>query len=341
MEFIRVRNGAERIVDVCRISGDGMRIVMYQPNGGRGVSISDESTPLPIKGSDSMFSYENLPENHWKKYVYAARFVSLVKAKTPKVILYSSRAKCLLMENEPNGDFEVIFYSGSKMVRTLNSLVLNEPNGRITTIALTNNEPSLDREATRDMWNHLKECLVHCQRIDTAIEQLKTLPLNGSLPCFPITIGRRPPAQSTVSNKLCLNNKENQMAEPILSGLKSFDGSVRSSVNSTCKTSSLRRFDQQQADVSRAVTVPGIGRALQKSSGEVEVHFTDGTRIGIAPNSSTVIFWQSTESSAEVFNTKEVLPSGVRHKLSLVPKAVEQLVLSNRDATSAKYTAIR
>ena len=47
---------------------------MYQPNGGRGVSISDESTPLPIKGSDSMFSYENLPENHWKKYVYAARY---------------------------------------------------------------------------------------------------------------------------------------------------------------------------------------------------------------------------------------------------------------------------
>ena len=62
------------------------------------------------------------------------------------------------------------------------------------------------------------------------------------------------------------------MAEPILSGLKSFDGSVRSSVNSTCKTSSLRRFDQQQADVSRAVSVPGIGRALQKSSGTISYY---------------------------------------------------------------------
>ena len=76
-------------------------------------------------------------------------------------------------------------------------------------------------------------------------------------------------------------------------------------------------------------------------SGEVEVHFTDGTKIGIAPNSSTVVFWQSLESNAEVFNTKEVLPSDVRYKLSLVPKAVEQLVLANRDASSTKYVAMR
>merc|ERR550534_31881 len=199
MEFIRMRNGAERIVDVCQISGDGMRIVMYQPNNGRGVPVSHESTPLPHKGSDSIFRYENLTENHWKKYLYAARFVILVKAKTPKVILYSSQAKCLLMENGPNGDFEAIFYSGLKMVRTLNNLVLSEPNGRITNITITNDEPLLDREATREMWSHLKECLVHCQQIEATIEQLKNLPLNGSLPYFPITIGRRPPAQSSVA----------------------------------------------------------------------------------------------------------------------------------------------
>ena len=71
------------------------------------------------------------------------------------------------------------------------------------------------------------------------------------------------------------------------------------------------------------------------------MHFTDGTRIGIAPNSSTVVFWQSAEINPKVFNTKEVLPSDVRHKLSLVPKAVEQLVLANRDASLTKYTAIR
>lgn len=196
-----------------------------------------------------------------------------MKAKTPKVILYSSRAKCLLMENGPNGDFEAIFYSGSKMVRTHNSLMLSEPNGRITNIALTSNEPSLDREVTRDMWNHLKECLVHCQRIEATVEQLNVLAFNGSLPYFPITIGRRPPAHPSAGNKLCLNNKENQMTEPALSGLKSFDGSVRSSISSSCKTSSVRRLDQQQqVNVSRTVVVPGVGRAIQKSSGIISAY---------------------------------------------------------------------
>ena len=63
------------------------------------------------------------------------------------------------------------------------------------------------------------------------------------------------------------------MIEPVLSGLKSFDGSVRSSINSSYKTSSVRRFDQQQqVNVSRTVIVPGIGRALQKSSGKAPLY---------------------------------------------------------------------
>lgn len=68
--------------------------------------------PVPENGADSIHSYENLPEIHWKKYIYAARFVSLVRAKTPKVTLYTELAKCTLMENSPDPDFEAVFYSG-------------------------------------------------------------------------------------------------------------------------------------------------------------------------------------------------------------------------------------
>lgn len=57
-------------------------------------------------------SYESLPEKHWKKYEYAVRFVNLVRAKTPKITLYSDKAKSLLMENLPNPDFESCFYDG-------------------------------------------------------------------------------------------------------------------------------------------------------------------------------------------------------------------------------------
>ncbi|XP_032787305.2 serine/threonine-protein kinase PLK4 isoform X2 [Daphnia magna] len=341
LEFIRTRSGAERIVDVCRISGDGMRIVLYQPNNGKGIPVADVPPPLPSKGSDAIYCYENLPSEHWKKYLYASRFVSLVKAKTPKVILYSDRAKCLLMENGPNADFEALFYSGWKMTRTTNGLQITEPSGQTTTLTLKNEEPHLDRESIRDLWHHLKECLAHCERVEEVVNQLASLPIaNGSLPFFPITIGRKPMAPS--SNKQSCSNKENQVTEPVLSGLKSFDGSVRSAVNNSGKTSSLRRLDHPKlVNITRTVEVFGIGRAIQKSSGDVEVHFNDGSRIAIAPNSSTVVFSHSEHSSAEIFNTKEALPDEVRHKLSLVPKAVEQLVMCNRGPPQPKYGVLR
>lgn len=126
----------------------------------------------------------------------------------------------------------------------------------------------MDRESMRDMWAHLKECLTHCEQIEAAVNQLAALPVaNSTLPFFPLTIGRKPPAPN--SNKLSNSNKENQMSEPVLSGLKSFDGSVRSAVNSTCKTASIRKIEQQKVVTAiRTVDVPGIGRAIQKSSGK-------------------------------------------------------------------------
>uniref|UniRef100_A0A182MRM6 Serine/threonine-protein kinase PLK4 n=1 Tax=Anopheles culicifacies TaxID=139723 RepID=A0A182MRM6_9DIPT len=112
LEFLkpRGRQQEDRVVDVCRISTDGLRFMLYQPDGNRGVPIKNEPPDLPSGGINCIYNYEEIPEKHWKKYVYAARFVNMVKAKTPKVTLYSDKAKCQLMETMR--DFEVIFYDG-------------------------------------------------------------------------------------------------------------------------------------------------------------------------------------------------------------------------------------
>lgn len=47
--------------------------------------------------------------------IYRFRFVNLLRAKTPKVTFYSEKAKCLLMENDPDPDFEVCFYEGKQL----------------------------------------------------------------------------------------------------------------------------------------------------------------------------------------------------------------------------------
>lgn len=60
----------------------------------------------------AFYSYHDLPQRYWKKYQYASQFVGLVRAKTPKVTLYTDLAKCMLMENGGNPDYEACFYNG-------------------------------------------------------------------------------------------------------------------------------------------------------------------------------------------------------------------------------------
>lgn len=94
---------------MCRISGDGQRIILYKPT--TTVEIGSQPLPLPSGGADNMYSYENLPSYHHQKYMYASRFVKLVQAKTPKLTLYTQSSKCLFMENGPDPDCEVSFYN--------------------------------------------------------------------------------------------------------------------------------------------------------------------------------------------------------------------------------------
>lgn len=91
--------------------------MIFRPNKGRGVDIGDETPPLPAEGADQIYNYQNLPEKHETKYIYAARFVDLVKAVTPKVTFFSAQAKCMLMENSPP-NFEAHFYAGAPSKRS-------------------------------------------------------------------------------------------------------------------------------------------------------------------------------------------------------------------------------
>lgn len=67
----------------------------------------------------------------------------------------------------------------------------------------------------------------------------------------------------------------------------------------------------------------------------------DGTRIGVTPDTNTVVFRQSANSCDQVFNAKEALPEYVREKLLLVPKAVQHLVLPAPDVPQSKYAMLR
>ena len=54
-----------------------------------------------------------VPQGWKSKLEYVCHFVSLVRSKTPKITIYSGKAKCMLMENLPVADFQVDFATGS------------------------------------------------------------------------------------------------------------------------------------------------------------------------------------------------------------------------------------
>uniref|UniRef100_A0A2A4J9G0 Serine/threonine-protein kinase PLK4 n=1 Tax=Heliothis virescens TaxID=7102 RepID=A0A2A4J9G0_HELVI len=191
VEFIKKKgkDREEQITEICKISKDGMKIIIYTvDNKTRTLNIDHEPNP------DEVFTYHNLPQKHWKKYLYASRFVELVKAKTPKITLYTSLAKCQLMENST--DIDIFFYSGEKVTYT-SSEGLKIIDKNLKTHYNLTTTPEL-----KYITDHFEECSSRMKRVQTALSGI-------SDECFPLIIGKRPvqpvtslqsPLQGSVAN---------------------------------------------------------------------------------------------------------------------------------------------
>lgn len=112
LEFLQEKENLNYVIEVLRISSNGMKITTYHPDGIHGATLQCHPAPPPSKSKINFYLYCSLPMKYWKKYQYAARFVDLVRKKTPKITLYTKLTKCMLMENSPNADFEACFYNG-------------------------------------------------------------------------------------------------------------------------------------------------------------------------------------------------------------------------------------
>ncbi|XP_066995879.2 serine/threonine-protein kinase PLK4 [Anabrus simplex] len=326
IEFLKKKGSSrdECVVDVCRISSDGIRIVLYRPNGGRGCPVRDSPPDLPEHGADAIYSFESLPSKHWKKYLYASRFVDLVKAKTPKVTYYSNRAKCLLMENAPNPDFEVSFYDGSKITKTNEEVKLTDVEGH-SVILRGSQKPDSLAESYRVMWEHYQQTHEHCIHIETVLSSL--CQSTSDRDCFPVIVGRRPTSTPFAS----LRDKENSVSKQISAPMmQSFVCSDVSSIPPKSRkphsrgTSPSSSGSTQQSS-SSAIHVPGIGLALQLPSGEVQVRYEDGAVLTMNVSDGRVKYVEKGSRPAYYSQTDPV-PSRLRTRLSQMPQVVRCLV---------------
>ncbi|PVU96993.1 hypothetical protein BB561_000822 [Smittium simulii] len=76
---------------------------------------------------NAVLSYDffdpNLSSEILRKIKYVLKFVDLVKSKTPKIVLRTSQAKAIYMENSPNPDLQVEFYNKVKVIYSRKKMI--------------------------------------------------------------------------------------------------------------------------------------------------------------------------------------------------------------------------
>ncbi|KAA0202181.1 hypothetical protein HAZT_HAZT007182 [Hyalella azteca] len=193
------------------LTGIYFQVVLYSINDGAGGPPQDVPYAVPPGGAEAFFSFETLPKTYWKKYIYASRFVDVVKTKTPKITYYSQQAKCILMENSPDADFEATFYeSGMLIDRGLSIFVWITIGTKVLlsggTIAVTEadgTKHSTSRSSSPHLptsvlhfHNHAKTIHEHCLYLERVLADVEQKTGHDS---FPLTIGRKPAAFSVES----------------------------------------------------------------------------------------------------------------------------------------------
>ncbi|XP_054269227.1 serine/threonine-protein kinase PLK4-like [Macrosteles quadrilineatus] len=333
------KNGKrEKVVEVCRISSDGLRVLVYCPDSDRGVIVGDVPPPVPTTGADAVYSYHSLPTQYHRPYETAARFVRLHQAQTPKVTLHSSLASCFLMENSPNNDFHVKFYTGYKLLKAdINKGVIKllDPDGK--TKDLDENDLGYLSPQLQKMWDHFQQMLEHCLLVEKVLEQIST----HNSPCFPVTIGSKPAIHGVFKGKENASVPTPNQRLPLLGSYEVSEASVTSKASHANVRSHSRALDiksvNHQVAVSgmsdtstnsrhkpgakdRTLDLPHLRAvATKKPGGELKIMYRDGTELAYNEPAGTIEYRDGSRTARYRTSDTHSLPDTVRHKLAQVP----------------------
>ncbi|KAL9641880.1 hypothetical protein ABK040_000818 [Willaertia magna] len=99
------------------ILSDGKLRLEFNKNG-KIFEVSKDGTKIWYNNTE--YTFYSMPQGLQKYYEHARFVVETIKSKTPKIEYHSSECKCILMENSPMADFEVLFlssvFSGARFI---------------------------------------------------------------------------------------------------------------------------------------------------------------------------------------------------------------------------------
>ncbi|KAK3776150.1 hypothetical protein RRG08_017085 [Elysia crispata] len=267
VEFIKRKGQNDIVMEVLYISSDGQRMNTFQPNDGQRAVVSEQPQPLP--SSCKQFDFSSIPQKYVKKYQYAARFVTLIKSKTPKVTVYTRKAKCMLMENHPDPDFTAEFYDGSKFSSGAKGIKIVEKDGTSLTLESTevNSRLSVD---TKDMLHYVKQCRQQCVQLESVISSVQF----STDQLFPVIVGRRPDKSTVERSGSSTNSNRSEVGvgDTHTSTLKSqvqmsaFEGTLLSTTDTQTFNNSIERTAKAQQCQQKPNTAASTTSSTSSSS---------------------------------------------------------------------------
>ncbi|XP_067945471.1 serine/threonine-protein kinase PLK4-like, partial [Watersipora subatra] len=337
LEFLKSRSPTAAITEIFNISWDGTQVSIYRPvKGSVSLPAGTTDTPTALPSTANKYTNVTLPKKYWKKYLYASRFIKMVKSKTPKVTYFSDQAKCMLMESAE--EFEAVFYSGPKFTISSQHVKVIDTTGMNISFD-TESESSLLSAEVHDMWQHIKMCREHCLNLE---KMLTTAEHSSSADSshFPVIIGSRWTANSCLPDSTAPREPDFDTLPPTMC---SFDGSLMSSATTFLRTRPTRLSPEErhivlppyQKTVSITTSeessqillrrhVKNIGYASQLKNGAVCVQFDDGYQLTVYAHKSEVTFVY-TSGVISRFTEKDELPDIVRSKLESLGHVISSL----------------
>ncbi|XP_012940438.1 serine/threonine-protein kinase PLK4 isoform X2 [Aplysia californica] len=360
VEFLKRKGQEDKVMEVLSISHDGSQVRVFQPEDGKGVVVVEQPPPQPDRCK--MFDFSCLPQKYVKKYLYAARFVSLIQSKTPKVTMYTQRAKCMLMENQPCPDFMAEFYDGAKFSSGAKGVKIIEKDGTSLTLESAEVNQRLSGE-TRDILQYVQQCRQQCVQLEQVISSVQSASSRADQ-LFPVIVGRRPDrsclertgsSSGSSSRGHGVNDTQLSTIRPKVQ-MSTFDGTLTSTAadqtldNTLLTTASTSSSSSSSSSASSSsgkknaspssrhasstqprssyvvqqMFVPDIGWASQTAAGEVWVRFQDGTQLGVKSTATTVTYVNAS-GKVHKFHQSDYLPDVVKSKLSKLPLVLETL----------------
>ncbi|XP_004635075.2 serine/threonine-protein kinase PLK4 [Octodon degus] len=329
VELLKEHASQEYVKEVLQIASDGKMITVYYPDDGRGFPLTDQP-PSPAS-SITRYSFDSLPEKYWKKYQYASRFVQLVRSKSPKITYFTRYAKCILMENSPDANFEVWFYDGTKIHKTEDFIQVIEKTGKSCNLKHENEVNGL-KEEIKIYMDHANEGHRICLALEFIISEEEKK--SRSAPFFPIIVGRKPgcinspkalpSVDSNCSikdepslNKLVLSSAVSPAQAPVLNpSVVTPEGLGHTAIASGTNIPSSNPKDclPKSAQLLKSIFVKNVGWATQLTSGAVWAQFNDGSQLVVQAGVSSISY-TSPNGQTTRYGEHDKLPEYIKQKL--------------------------